>query len=167
MLERILRFLTFIFLLALILLVAYQVFFRYVLANPSVWSEEAACYIFVYLTFTGACLGLKKKRSLKVTFFIDKLPPKSVLYMDIVMQILIMIFLIIVLWLAAFAMWRLRTQLTSALRLPKSVVFFALFPGISLMMVITIQQIRDDFKKLLNFRFNRTNTPPKEENYNL
>jgi TRAP-type C4-dicarboxylate transport system permease small subunit len=164
MLERILRYFTFIFLLALVLLVAYQICLRYVFRNSSVWSEEAACYVFVYLTFLGGCLGLKKDKSLKVTILSDKLPPKLALYIDIVMKALIVVFLITVLWFAFIVMLRLRTQITSALRIPKSVVFFSLLPGISLMVVVTIQQIRGDFKKLVNFSSNRSVTSKEENN---
>lgn len=44
----------------LIIIVAMNVVFRYVLKNPLFWVTELSCYILVYLIFFGAALALYK-----------------------------------------------------------------------------------------------------------
>ncbi len=53
---------------------AVQVFCRYVLNYPLVWSEEMARYIFVWVTFVGASFGLRHGSHISMEFFVDKMP---------------------------------------------------------------------------------------------
>jgi TRAP-type C4-dicarboxylate transport system permease small subunit len=50
------------------------VFFRYVLNNSIVWAEELARYLFVWITFVGAGLGVGKNIHVGVDAFIKKIP---------------------------------------------------------------------------------------------
>jgi TRAP-type transport system small permease protein len=45
-------------LLILTLLVIYQVWVRYVQNSPSIWSEEAARFLFIWVTFVGSAAAL-------------------------------------------------------------------------------------------------------------
>jgi len=155
MLNRFLRLTTFIFLSTMAVLVALQVFLRYVLNNPTVWSEEAARFSLVYLCFFGACLALKRGESLRVTFFVKRFSPKTYIYIDIIMKILIIIFLFFVLCFGMIATWKLRNLLSTALQWSKSILYFSLLPPISLMIVITMQQIKSNFQKLMNLRLDK------------
>ncbi len=73
---RVLEYASWITLSGLSLLVAYQVIARYIFNNPSSWSEELARIVFIYLTFFGAALAVKRGRSLRITVFLDRLPKK-------------------------------------------------------------------------------------------
>ena len=148
MLERFLKLTTFLFFGILVVLIGLQVFLRYVINNPSVWSEEAARFSMVYLCFFGACLAMKREESLKVTFFIQKLPTKVSLYLGIVLKVFILIFLFFVLWFGINATWQLRGQLSTALQWPKSILYFSLLPPTALMIIITVQQVKKELGKL-------------------
>ncbi len=43
--------------LAMVLLTCWQVFTRYVLKNPSTWSEELVGYLFAWMSLLGASIG--------------------------------------------------------------------------------------------------------------
>ncbi|MCR4402754.1 MAG: TRAP transporter small permease [Firmicutes bacterium] len=53
-----------------------QVFFRYVLRDPLVWTEELARFLLAWLVFLGASSAVRSWDNLRVTYFIEKLPPK-------------------------------------------------------------------------------------------
>lgn len=53
-----------------------QVFYRYFLAQPLLWSEELARYLFVWLSVLGAALALQKKGHFGLDFFYKMLPDR-------------------------------------------------------------------------------------------
>jgi TRAP-type C4-dicarboxylate transport system permease small subunit len=61
----------------ILLCVLLQVFFRYVLSDPLVWSEELARYLFIWCAFLGWIVASRKRSHLAMTFVVDKLPPRA------------------------------------------------------------------------------------------
>jgi len=57
------------------IVVAVQVFFRYVLNQSLFWSEELARFLLVWLTFLGASSAYYRKVNPGVDFLYAKLPP--------------------------------------------------------------------------------------------
>ena len=148
MLERGLKLFVFCLMLLLVLLVGLQVFTRYVLNNPTSWSEEAASFTQVFLVFLGGSLALFKKQTLRITFLIDRLSARTAIIIDLVLRILIILFLLTVIWYSLFAMSRLQSQLTAALRLPKSIIFISVPLGSLLMLIATLRDFREGYSKL-------------------
>lgn len=61
----------------IVLQIAVQVFSRYVLNRPLVWVEELATYSFIWATFIGASLGLKRLRHVRIETFVGRLSPQG------------------------------------------------------------------------------------------
>src|SRR5262245_30591636 len=57
------------------LLVSYQVFARYVLNDTPPWSEELCRYLFIWVSFLGACVALRRTTHLGVDSLVARLPP--------------------------------------------------------------------------------------------
>ncbi len=53
-----------------------QVIFRYVIEGSLPWSEELLRFLFVWTTFLGAGIGVRKGAHLGLTIIVDSLPPK-------------------------------------------------------------------------------------------
>ena len=68
--------LIFLCMLSMILLVASQVLFRYVLKWSVPWTEEIARVFFVWIIFIGVALVEEEDGQIAVDMFIQKLPPK-------------------------------------------------------------------------------------------
>jgi TRAP-type C4-dicarboxylate transport system permease small subunit len=58
----------------LVLLVSWQVFTRLVLGDPSIWSEEAARYTFIWLSLIGISIATGEKADVAIDFFVQKVP---------------------------------------------------------------------------------------------
>ena len=50
----------------------WQVFTRFVIKIPSIWTEEIARYSFIYMTMLGAALGVRYSKHFGMTLVIDK-----------------------------------------------------------------------------------------------
>jgi TRAP-type C4-dicarboxylate transport system permease small subunit len=123
------------------LLVAYQVIARYILNDPSSWSEELARIVFIYMTFLGAALAIKRGRSLKITVFIDRLPPKlRFISYNLINGTISIVFLIFAVY---YSYWLIRTlsaSHTPSLELPVSVLYVSVPIGCLLMIVYYLEE---------------------------
>ncbi|MGO1384308.1 MAG: TRAP transporter small permease [Arachnia sp.] len=76
--------------------VVWQVFARQVLQSPSVWSEELARYLFVWLGFFGAALVFSERGHIAMDFLVRKLPTPLLRVTLILTQIALIAFIAIV-----------------------------------------------------------------------
>jgi TRAP-type C4-dicarboxylate transport system permease small subunit len=79
-------------------LVLAQVFFRYVLNDPLVWSEELARLAFIWVAMLTWGLGSRRGSHIAVTFLPDMLPRTPRLLLAMLVQALIILFCAILAW---------------------------------------------------------------------
>ncbi len=106
----------------LFLAVLWQVFARYVLNDPSPYSEEAARYLFVAVVFIGAAGAVRDRSHVGIPFVVERLPPGARLAVSLAMQGLVLGFcLLILLWglRGAAQVWDLPTE---AMEIPTGLV---------------------------------------------
>jgi TRAP-type C4-dicarboxylate transport system permease small subunit len=77
------------------LLTIYQVFARYILGSPLVWSEEIVRYSMVWIVLLGTVIALRKGLLVSVEIVLHIVPSKVKKIMEIVIVILNIVFLII------------------------------------------------------------------------
>lgn len=61
--------------IAMVLLTCWQVFTRYVLANPSSWSEELVSYLFAWASLLGASLITGERGHMNIPILVDRMSP--------------------------------------------------------------------------------------------
>ncbi len=113
----------------LVTLVTMQVFMRYVMHSPLVWSEEMARMTFIWFAFIGAGLGFRYQLDLRVNFFTDMLPLKPRLYLRLLIHLIEVAFLIILLWNGWFLNDRIFSTPTPALYWSKSTFYGGILGG--------------------------------------
>ena len=79
---------------ALVVDITAAVFFRYVLNDSLVWGEELARYLFVWLVFLGAGLGVGKNVHVGVDSFVRMLPLGPRKLMQLGVEAAVMAFLV-------------------------------------------------------------------------
>ncbi len=116
-----------VFLMAFMSILAFSaVIFRFVLHSPLTWSEEAARYMMVWVTYIGAGIAIKRGRHIGVTLFVNKLPAtlkKACIY---IADIIVILFLLVLVVLGIQLLLILRTQTSPAMRLPMVIPYFAI-----------------------------------------
>ena len=73
------------------------VFFRYVMQAPFMWTEEVARYLMLWLGFLGIQLAMRKKVHVSIEVLATFLPPKIIKFKNVIVNLLIAFFLLIIL----------------------------------------------------------------------
>lgn len=102
-------------LLVLVGLVSAQVFMRYIMDSPLIWSEEAARITFIWVTFIGAGLAFQRRENLRIQILPDALPPRSRLWLRLTMYLIEVAFMGLVVYQSIPLLWRLYPAHTPAL----------------------------------------------------
>jgi TRAP-type C4-dicarboxylate transport system permease small subunit len=91
-LDRSLELLVIVVVAVLIVDVLWQVFTRFILKDPSTWSEELAVFMLIWVSLLGAAVALNRSAHLGIDYFVGKLSPKKRLYTEIFVFLCISIF---------------------------------------------------------------------------
>ncbi|MGX7350021.1 TRAP transporter small permease [Dolosicoccus paucivorans] len=109
-------------------LTVWQVITRYLLNNPSTWSEELASYMFTWATMLGATYIFGKRGHMNIPIVMEKLSPRNQKYAVIFNDLLVLFFAITVLIMGGFSITKLTMgQMSSSLSVPMG-YFYAILP---------------------------------------
>jgi TRAP-type C4-dicarboxylate transport system permease small subunit len=131
-------------LLAVMLL---QVFTRYVLNDPTAWTEEVCRYLYVYIVFLGASAAIADRSHVSVNVLTQMLPPGAQLAIALAVDVLIVAFLAILAWYGVRATVRNADIPLAVLQIPYAWVY-AIVPLTALTMIgRTLWRMRDDVRR--------------------
>ena len=118
-----------------------QVVWRYVFGAPLSWSEEASIYLFTWIVFLGAALGLGKGVHLGVDILVRLLPAGLQAILGLLTRILTLAF-VLALFGASLPLLRDNaSQISPALELPMTAVYAAIPLAMLAMAIISLAQI--------------------------
>lgn len=104
---------------ALVVLVTWQVITRFVLNNPSSFSEELAKYCFVWLVMFGAAFVFGENGHMRIEFIQDNMPKKLRMVAQVFIEVSIITFSLLVLISGGLTTTKLAwTQMSAALNVP-------------------------------------------------
>jgi TRAP-type C4-dicarboxylate transport system permease small subunit len=81
-LDRSLEVLVMVVVAVLVLDVLWQVFTRFILKNPSTWTEELAVFMLIWVSLLGAAVALNRGAHLGIDYFVGKLSRRKRLYTE-------------------------------------------------------------------------------------
>ena len=84
--------------LAMMILICYDVFSRYLLNRPSLISDEISAYLVVLVCFLGAADTLRRQKHISVDVLTTKLSPRTQVWLKLVTHILSLFFIVIFTW---------------------------------------------------------------------
>ena len=82
-LDSSLEFLVIAVVAVLVVDVLWQVFTRFILKNPSTWTEELAVFMLIWVSLLGSAVALGRGAHLGIDYFVGKLSPRKRLYTEI------------------------------------------------------------------------------------
>ncbi|MGM7698857.1 TRAP transporter small permease [Microbacterium sp. A84] len=94
--DRLLGWLCIIVFVALVVIVAWQVFTREVLGDTAAWTQEAAQYSFVILAMIAAAYVFSERGHIAVEILIEKLPLRSRRAAAVVIELIVVFFIVAV-----------------------------------------------------------------------
>jgi TRAP-type C4-dicarboxylate transport system permease small subunit len=91
-LTRVLEFAVTVFMALLVLDVLWGVCSRFVLGEPSAWTEELAIFLLIWVALLGSAVGFSRQKHLGVDYFVNQLHPDARRLIAIVVQGLVAAF---------------------------------------------------------------------------
>ena len=122
---------------------AVQVFFRYVMGDSLSWSEELSRYTFIWLVYIGISYGCKVMRHIKIDAGLFLFPKALRKYVVILGDIIFLIFCIVIVyyaWGLEVKQWKFQ-QLSPAMQIPMWIPYAAPMVGFALAAIRQVQAI--------------------------
>lgn len=76
----------------LVIDVSWQVFTRFILKDPSTWTEELAVFMLIWVALLGAAVALNRGAHLGIDYLVGKLPVRIRLYTEVFVFLCIVLF---------------------------------------------------------------------------
>lgn len=130
--------------LAMVLLTCWQVFTRYILQNPSSWSEEMVSYLFAWMSLFGASLVVGERGHMNIPIVVERFGEKARKFFAIFGEIVACIFAGVILVYGGIQITSLAMgQMTSSLGVPIGIFYVVLPLSGVLNIIYTILNIVD------------------------
>lgn len=128
MLTKLLHVLAGVSFIAMVVLTCWQVFTRYVLQNPSSWSEELVSYLFAWASLLGASLVTGERGHMNIPILVEKMQPSMQKALGILGELVAFAFSLIILVYGGVQITQLAMgQMTSSLGVAVG-VFYVVMP---------------------------------------
>ena len=114
--------------LAMVALTCWQVFTRYILKNPSSWSEELVSYLFAWMALLGASLVVGERGHMNIPILVDRAKPGIRKALAVFGEAVACVFAAVILVYGGIQITNLAMgQMTSSLGVPVG-VFYVVLP---------------------------------------
>lgn len=140
------EFLSVLFMGALLVTLFLQIFTRFVLNNPLVWTEEISRVLFIYSALLGMSTAVKQRAHISIDFFVDMLPGKIRKWLKLSLDVVVVLTLAYIVLLGyQMAVMQHRMFMVS-LDVRMSVMYGILPVAAVLMLGRLVQRILNDLK---------------------
>ena len=117
-LDTVMRFLMALAMLTLLVFGTWQIFTRWVLGNPSTFTDELLRYVLIIAGFIGSAYCFYRDEHLALTLITDKAKGPFKLALDIFIEICILFFVIYVFIFGGFKLANTATNVSSVMHIP-------------------------------------------------
>ena len=129
---------------AMVVVTCWQVFTRYILQNPSSWSEEMVSYLFAWMSLFGASIVAGERGHMNIPIIVERMGAKGRKFFAIFAEVIACIFAGGILVYGGMQITNLAMgQMTSALGVPVGVFYTVLPISGFLIIAYTILNIAD------------------------
>lgn len=148
------QFLIYGFYLYLTLIIVLEVFRRFVLNSASLWGEETARFIFIYLTWVGAAWAVRRRQHIRINVLHDFISTRMVGITYVISDIAMLVFAYYSMrwYVPVLLTTREQGALTQALRVNQEYFMVAVLLGFTLLTVRALQMLAWDLKAVLKDR---------------
>ncbi len=156
-LDSLLTFLCVFIFAAMVVIGTYQIVVRYFFNSPSTVSEELLTYSFTWMALFSSALVFGKRDHMRMGFVADKLTGKKKMVLDVIIEILIFVFTMIVLLFGGVSITKLAfAQVTASLGIPMGAVYLVIPISGVIILIYNILNIIDIIRA-------KGETPAQEE----
>ena len=117
-LDTVMRFLMALAMLTLLVFGTWQIFTRWILGNPSTFTDELLRYVLIIAGFIGSAYCFYRDEHLALTLITDKAKGPFKLCLDIFIEICILFFVVYVFIFGGFKLANTATNVSSVMHIP-------------------------------------------------
>ncbi|NJP36069.1 TRAP transporter small permease [Alkalicoccus luteus] len=127
----------------MIIIIALQVFMRYVIGDSLAWSEELARFSFIWLVYIGISYGIKKQRHIKVDVMLIVFKHRGKIILNMISNLIFLGFAVVVIYYGTDIATRILElgQRSPGLGVPMGLVYMATPVGMGLTVIRLLQQL--------------------------
>ena len=128
-LDKFLEVLVMVVVAVLVIDVLWQVFTRFVMGDPSSWTEELATFLLIWVALLGAAVALGRGAHLGIDYFASKLPETSRVKTELFVFAVVTLFSLLVMVIGGISLVRQTLaleQISVALHIPMGYVYLAI-----------------------------------------
>lgn len=147
-LNNIERYICIVLMAAMLILIAGQVFARFILNSPNQWSEELARYLHIYMIFIGGAYAARMRTHIQIDAMLNIWPKKIRPFCKLLGDILWLVFACYIVYIGVTMTANVAAlgQTSAALKLGLKYVYAALPIGYSLLVIRMVQNWVIDFR---------------------
>lgn len=127
-LDKCLEVLVMVAVAVLVIDVLWQVFTRFVMGDPSSWTEELATFLLIWVALLGSAVALGRGAHLGIDYFVGKLDDKTRMHTELFVFAIVALFSLLVMVIGGVGLV-MRTleleQISVALKMPMGYVYLA------------------------------------------
>ena len=128
------------------IIVSLEVFSRYFFKISLLWSTDINRFLFIYLVFLGAVIGVRDQSHLNIDVLTKKFPKKLQKLLNIIINLIILVFLIILVIAGLIFVLSSITQVTPYLRISISYYYLAIPLSAIVMIYFLFFHLKDQIK---------------------
>jgi tripartite ATP-independent transporter DctM subunit len=131
-----------------VLLLFANVFYRYALHDPLIWGDELATLLFIWLAMLGAVIALRRNEHMRLTTFIAHLQPARRAFVDTFAAVVVIAFIMMLLspaWEYVSEEWAITS---AALEISNGYRVAALAVGLTLMLAISVARLMEQARAM-------------------
>ena len=126
-LNKILEVLAGVSFFVMVVLTCWQVFTRYVLQNPSSWSEELVSYMFAWMALLGASIVVGERGHMNIPVVVERMGKGAQMFFSIFSEVVACVFAAVILVFGGYQITQLAMgQMTSSLGVAVGVFYIAM-----------------------------------------
>lgn len=123
----------------MVVVIALQVWYRFILNNPLDWSEELGRYVFVWISFLGAAAGVRYQVHLGIDVLEKIVGREAFRYVLVLINIVIQIFLLFVIYWGFTLLTVVRFQTSPSMLIPMTYPYAAVPVGAIFMLINSLR----------------------------
>lgn len=129
-------------LIVVVLAVCWGVLTRYITEQPAAWAGEVAAMGFAWLVFVGASAALKRSMHVSIDMLVMALPPAGRRPIMMIADLVVVVFLLVSIVLAAEFAVETFDNPSSVLRVPLSLIYVPVVIGFACLLIRYIEAAR-------------------------
>lgn len=123
----------------MVVIIAAQVWYRFILNDPLSWSEEAGRYLFVWISFVGAAAGVRYQVHLGIDLMDKILSPGAYRVVVVVVNLIMQIFLLVIIYWGFKILGIIRFQESPSMHISMRYPYMAVPVGGILMLINSLR----------------------------